>query len=125
MFEVVRRSMQLQSLVFAFARVIIGRNLEHQTSNFEPPSVRRTTLNFKPETLNLPYILSTPNPGLSEHIINPSFRINPPLTTSRAKSKLPSKSMYFVLEHANAACRAAVMLTILSSLQPQKRSMFS
>ncbi len=52
----------------------------------------------------------------------PSFRINPPFTTSRARSRLPSKSMYFVFAQEKATCKAAVMLTMLSSLQPQKSS---
>ncbi len=48
------------------------------------------------------HILSTPSPGLSEQVITPSFKTNPPFTTSRARSRLPSRSMYFVFAQAKA-----------------------
>src|SRR5258708_27802404 len=42
---------------------------------------------------------STPKPGFSEHDITPFFKIKPPETISFARSRLPSRSMYFVLLH--------------------------
>ena len=52
----------------------------------------------------------------------PFFKLKPPVTKSSAKSKLPSKSKYFVLENDKAVFRAAEILMILSSLHPHIRS---
>src|SRR5690606_30032872 len=68
------------------------------------------------------YFHITPNPGSSRHDITPTESLNPPVTMSVERSKLPSRSMYRVWAHANAVCSAAEMLIILSSLHPQKRS---
>jgi hypothetical protein len=44
------------------------------------------------------YVLVNPKPGLSFIFIYPFSKLNPPVTRSSAKSKLPSKSIYFVFE---------------------------
>ena len=53
------------------------------------------------------YISLTPNPGESNGWRAPFFKLKPPLTISSFKSKLPSKSRYFVFSKDRAVFNAA------------------